>query len=75
MMSPEAQAQWMKMSVGNAMGIIMAATRAIGWNEEDFLDKWLVDSAAASDELSERIDEFYEDAAVEQLRRQLDEEA
>ena len=72
-MGPEAQGQWMKAITANALGTIMGATRAVGWNEYDFLDKWLADRDAASRELCERIDEHFEDLAVEQLRRQLDE--
>ena len=73
MIGPEAQGQWMKMMIANALGTIMGATRAIGWNEDDFLDRWLADRDAASEELYERIDEHYEEIAVERLRRQLDE--
>lgn len=57
----------------NALGMIIGVTRAVGWNEDEFLDRWLADRDAASGELCERIDEHLQELAVEQLRRQLDE--
>ncbi len=70
---PEAQGVWWKSMTANALGMIIGVTRAVGWDEDEFLDRWLADRDAASEELCERIDEHLQELAVEQLRRQLDE--